>query len=378
MHRRNRWAALLCAALVLFCLTLALPVRAAAPGISSLSAAIYEPESGRFLYEKDSHTARPMASTTKLMTALVASSVLEPERLVQIPAGTVPVEGTQVGLSVGETATVRDLLAALLLSSGNDAANALALLTAGSFENFAVRMNETAAGLGMTDSQFVTPSGLDAPGHGASAVDMARLGAAVLKVPLLAELCRSRSAAVTLGGRRCTLSNHNKLLRLYDGCIGLKTGFTKKSGRCLVSAAERNGITLIVATLNGGDYWQDHMALYEYGFSAVRQETLPEAPSECPVAGGERGIVALTAVGADATVLTADETLTAAVELPDFLWAPIEPGQEVGRVIYTAGSRVAAVRTLVTAEAISARSVPGFGARFRRHLRQLTNALLNG
>ncbi len=378
MRGGNRWTAFWGAALLLFCVMRPLPARAAAPGVSSLSAVIYEPESGRVLYEKDGHTARPMASTTKLMTALVAGEALEPERSVQIPAGTVPVEGTQVGLSVGETVTVRDLLAALLLSSGNDAANALALLTAGSFEEFAVRMNETAARLGMADSHFVTPSGLDAEGHGASAADMARLGAAVLKVPLLAELCCSRTAAVTLGGRHCTLSNHNKLLKLYDGCIGLKTGFTKNSGRCLVSAVERNGITLVVATLNGGDYWNDHMALYEYGFSLVRREALPNAPTECPIAGGVRDSVPLTATGADAAVLTAGETLTATVELPDFLWAPVEPGQPVGRVIYTAGDRVAAVRILTAAEEVPARPVPGFGVRFCRHLIQLTEALLGG
>lgn len=377
MNQRSRWAAaLLCPVLLLFC-TAPLPIRAAAPGVSSLSAVVYEPVSGRILYEKDGHTARPMASTTKLMTALVAGTALAPEQTVQIPAGTVPVEGTQVGLSVGETATVRDLLAALLLSSGNDAANALALLTAGSFEGFAVRMNETAARLGMVDSHFVTPSGLDAEGHGASAADMARLGAAVLQVPLLAELCRSRTAAVTLGGRHCTLSNHNKLLRLCDGCIGLKTGFTKKSGRCLVSAVERNGVTLIVATLNGGDYWNDHMALYDYGFSLVRRVELPAAaPEDCPVAGGVCAAVPLVAQGDSAAVLIGDETLSSTVELPPFLWAPVERGQPVGRVIYTAGERVAATQTLTAAAAVAARPVPDFNARFCRHLKQLTDSLL--
>lgn len=378
MNQRIRWAAaLLCPVLLLFCTAGALPVRAAAPGVSSLSAVVYEPVSGRILYEKDGHTARPMASTTKLMTALVTCETLEPERTVQIPAGTVPVEGTQVGLSVGETVTVRDLLAALLLSSGNDAANALALLTAGSFEEFAARMNATAARLGMTDSHFVTPSGLDAQGHGASAADMARLGAAVLQVPLLAGLCRSRTAAVTLGGRHCTLSNHNKLLKLYDGCIGMKTGFTKKSGRCLVSAVERNGITLVVATLNGGDYWNDHMALYDYGFSLVRRVELPSAaPTDCPVAGGVCAAVPLTVQGDTAAVLTANEALTAAVELPAFLWAPVEAGQPVGRVVYTAGERVAATQILCAAAGVAARPVPGFGARFCRHLKQLTDSLL--
>ena len=381
MNQKIRWAAaLLCSVLLLFCTAAGLPLQAQAaspPAVSSLSAVIYEPESGRILYEKDGHTARPMASTTKLMTALVAASALSPEQTVTVPAGALPVEGSQVGLKAGEEATVRDLMAALLLSSGNDAANALALLTAGDFGSFAAQMNETAARLGMTDSRFVTPSGLDAEGHGASAADMARLGAAVLQVPLLAELCRSKTAAVTLGGQHLTLSNHNKLLKLCDGCIGLKTGFTKKSGRCLVSAVERNGITLIVATLNGGDYWNDHMALYTYGFSLVRRVALPEAaPEACPVAGGVESRVPLTAEGADSVVLTAGETLTATVELPDFLWAPVEAGQPVGQVIYKAGQRTAAVQTLITAAEVAARPVPGFWERFCCHWRQLTNGLL--
>ena len=252
----------------------AVAAASAPPTVSSLSAVVYEPQSGRVLYEKDGRTARPMASTTKLMTALLATELLDMESIVQVPSGAVPVEGTQLGLAVGESISVRDLLAGLLLSSGNDAANALALLMDDSLPAFAQRMNARAAALGMTDSLFVTPSGLDQGGHSASARDMALLGAAVLQKPSAAELCAAKTATVTIGGRRMTISNHNKLLRLYEGCIGLKTGFTKKSGRCLVSAATQNGVTLVIATLNGGDYWNDHMALYKYAFSLVRQEPL--------------------------------------------------------------------------------------------------------
>ncbi len=349
----------------------------APPTISSLSAVVYEPESGRVLYEKDGRTSRPMASTTKLMTALLATELLEPEASVQVPAAALPVEGTQLGLAAGESVTVRDLLAGLLLSSGNDAANALALLMDDSLPAFAQRMNARAAELGMTDSLFVTPSGLDEGGHAASARDMALLGAAVLKKPLAAELCAAKTATVTIGGRRITVSNHNKLLRLYDGCIGLKTGFTKKSGRCLVSAARRDGVTLVIATLNGGDYWNDHMALYNYAFSLVRQESLP--PPALPplsVAGGVCGQIHPHMDPAPSCVLLAEEQVTCRVELPAFLWAPIEAGQEIGCVTYTAGERVLARVPIRSPQQVEMRPVPPWTVLWWRRLGQLLDALL--
>ena len=378
----RRTAALLWSALLFFCAgmpVLAAPAgdREAVPAVSSLSAAVYEPQSGTFLYEKDAHTARPMASTTKLMTALLAAECLDPDSSVSVPAAALPVEGTQIGLAAGDTVTVRDLLAGLLLASGNDTANALALLMDDSFSAFSARMNDRAQALGMADSHFVTPSGLDAEGHAATAADMARLGAAVLQKPLLAELCRSQTAAVTVSGRRMTLSNHNKLLRLCDGCIGLKTGFTKKAGRCLISAAERNGVTLIVATLKGGDDWNDHIALYRYAFSLVRGETLPDvAPTACAVAGGTAAAVPLTAAAPPFCVLKKDETVRTEVELLSFVWAPVTAGQRLGQVRYLAGGRLLAELPLYAGETVEARPVPNFVQRLRRHLGQLFGALL--
>lgn len=377
--RAKRWAAaLLCPALLLFCAEYpAAAETAAPPAISSLSAVVYEPESGTVLYEKDGRTARPMASTTKLMTALLASELLGAEDTVRVPAAALPVEGSQVGLAAGDEATVRDLLAALLLSSSNDAANALALLMADSLPAFAEKMNARAAALGMTDSLFVTPSGLDQGGHSASARDMALLGAAVLTRPLLAELCASKTAAVTIGGRRMTLQNHNKLLKLYAPCIGLKTGFTKKSGRCLVSAAQQDGVTLVIATLNGGDYWNDHMALYAYGFSQVSRQALPPVqPMALPVAGGTAATVSLTAPAPPSVVLRQGETVQTRVQLPAFVWAPVEAGQTMGQVQYTAGDRLLATVELCAAEAVPARPQPGFWALLWRRWQQLAQAML--
>lgn len=353
------------------------PVQAAEPAISSLSAVVYEPQGGLFLYEKDGHTPRPMASTTKLMTALLAAECLSPQDMVTVAAGAVPVEGTQIGLAAGQTVKVEDLLTGLLLSSGNDAANALALAMDESYEAFSQRMNRKAAALGMGDSHFVTPSGLDAAGHGASARDMALLGAAVLKQPLLADLCDDLSRPVTLNGGTVTLYNHNKLLKKYPGCIGMKTGFTKKAGRCLVSAAQKDGITLIIATLNGGDYWNDHIKLYDYAFSLVEQQTPASLPPvQLPVAGGEALRVSIVADAPPNCVTRKGEKLITRVELPAFLWAPVTAGTQVGRAIYTAGGRELAVVPLRTAEGVAARWVPGPTALWWRRVCQLVESLL--
>ncbi len=355
-----------------------LPVGAASPpSVSSLSAVIYEPESGRVLYEKDGDTPRPMASTTKLMTALLAARRLDPDAVVTVPAAALPVEGSQVGLAVGDTLTVRDLLTGLLLASGNDTANVLALLMADSLTEFAALMNEQAAALGMEHSLFVTPSGLDEGGHSASAADMARLGAAVLEEPLLAQLCAAKSAVMHIGDRKLTLSNHNKLLTRLPDCIGLKTGFTKKSGRCLVSAVRRDGVTLVVATLNGGDYWNDHEALYNYGFTLVKRQAVPPLePSACRVAGGMALAVPLTAELPESLITLTDEVITLQTQLPRFVWAPITAGDAVGSVTCRVGEREVLTVPLTAAQSVAPRPVPPWRVLLLRRYVRLTEALL--
>ena len=355
-----------------------IPVSAAEPPISSLSAVIYEPESGLVLYEKAGDTPRPMASTTKLMTALLAAERLNPDEVVSIPTGALPVEGTQIGLVAGENISVRDLLAGLLLASGNDSANALALLMAEDFPTFATLMNQRAAQLGMTHSTFVTPSGLDAGEHSASAWDMALLGAAVLEKPLLAELCGAKTATITMGDRQSTLTNHNKLLNLLEDCIGLKTGFTKKSGRCLVSAVRRNGITLIVATLNGGDYWNDHISLYEYGFSLVKRLYLtPEIPQNTAVCGGVDGQVALAADLPESVVVQTGEALHTKVELPHFVWAPVAAGDTLGTVTVSADGRILCTVPITATHNVASCSIPSYWQLVRRRYSRLLQCLSN-
>ncbi len=347
--------------------------------LSSLSAVVYEPDSGRVLYAKDADTKRPMASTTKLMTALVAADCLPMDAIVTVPEAAVLVEGSSMGLRGGDTLTARDLLIGMLLSSGNDAANAAALLSMGSLPSFAERMNAKAKALGMTRSFFVTPSGLDEGEHGSTARDMALLGAAVLRSPELAAMCAQKRATVTISGRSVTLTNHNRLLSLYEPTIGLKTGFTKQSGRCLVSAARRDGVTLVVATLNGGDYWNDHIALYEYGFSQTEAVslTLPDLPM-VSVCGGTLPSVALRMDAPEAVTLLKGEAeaVICRVELPCFTWAPIEAGEPLGTVVYELGEKVLCQIPITAEYAVAERAPLGFFTKWKRQLHTLLTVVL--
>lgn len=338
--------------------------------LSSLSVVMLEPESGRVLFQRDAHTPRPMASTTKLMTALIAAESVSFDKEVVVPDAAVLVEGSSMGLRAGDHITMHDLVTGLLLESGNDAANAIALLVSGSIPDFAEKMNRKAAELGMKDSTFVTPSGLDEGNHSSSAYDMALLGAEVLRHPELKEICATKSAVIQVGDPKheATMNNHNKLLHKYPYAIGMKTGYTIKSGRCLVSAAEKDGVTLIIASLNGHDYWNDHMALYEYGFSLTTCYR-PELPdfSRFPVSGGITGTVPLQVEEVPGmTLLKGEEDrVRCLVDVPRFLLAPLEAGEQVGTIRYVLDDRELCTLPVTVGQPVTARPVAGFFPRFK-------------
>ena len=347
--------------------------------VSAVSAVLYEPVSGTVLFEKDAHTPRPMASTTKLMTALLAAEANDWDRVVDVTAAMVAVEGSALGLRGGDHLTLRDAVSGMLLVSGNDAANAIAVTLAGSLPAFAERMNQKAAALGMTDSGFVTPSGLDSDGHKASAYDMALLGSAVLRDPTLAAICARRTDTIHINERAVTVANHNRLLALYPDAVGLKTGFTKKSGRCLVSAATRDGVTLVAVTLNDGDDWNDHIALFDYGFSQVRAVELPcPVLLTLPVTGGVAGEVALSPVAPPPLVLPVGQegTVHMTVKLPPFLFAPVAAGDEVGQVVYTLNGEEMLTLPLTAAEGVEARAARRTHGHFGQTLWRLLAGLL--
>ena len=344
-HWRNRAAALGLS----LCLVGALcPVaRAAGPEVSAQSAVVLTADTGTVLFEKDGHTPRPVASTTKIMTALLALEAAQEQGdpLVDITQEMVAVEGSSMGLQAGDSISLTGLAAGMLLASGNDAANAAALYLEGSLESFAARMNQRAAALGMEDTHFVTPSGLDGEdaqglGHLSTAYDMALLARAALEDQAFRQLCSSPSLAVEFAEpvKRVTYTNHNKLLAQYQGCVGVKTGFTKEAGRCLVSAAERDGALLIVVTLNAPNDWQDHTALLDYGFSQVEPYQLAggDVRLTVPVVGSPEEAVSLRGSnGGEVTLpLGQGAQVERVVHAPKFLYAPVEAGEQVGEICW--------------------------------------------
>lgn len=260
-----------------------------APSVSAQSAALMVADSRELIYGKNEHEQRGMASTTKIMTALLTLECASPQKQVTVTEQMAAVEGTSMGLLPGDKVTYHDLVYGMLLASGNDAANTAAISVAGSIPDFAKLMNNRAKQIGMHNTSFVTPSGLDDENHYSTAYDMALLGCEAITNPDFLLACSSVQAKLCYGNEPYTryLSNHNRLLKSFDGAIGIKTGFTKKSGRCLVSAAERNGVTLVCVTLNAPNDWQDHQVLLEYGFDRVSVKTFDCDLPQLTVYGGE-------------------------------------------------------------------------------------------
>ena len=362
-------AAAYAAACALFILIYAGVFSVNTAALSAASAILYEPASGRVLFERDAHKQRTMASTTKIMTALVGLEALSDDTDIAVPDAAVRVEGSALGLRGGDHITMGDLVTGMMLSSGNDAANTVAYAVAGGLPEFAVLMNQKAAELGMKDSRFVTPSGLDAVGHVSTAYDMALLAAAAMENPRFAAISAKQSAVIQFGNppRGVTVSNHNKLLRIYDGAIGVKTGFTTKSGRCLVSAAQRDGIRIIAVTLDAPDDWNDHAELLDKGFAMLElvQPDMPELPL-LPVAGSDVRGVALTSDAPPSQVMLKNEAdrVTVYIELPSFIYAPVCAGEQVGTVQYEIDGRVIFTSPVYTAESAAALPVGGYWHRF--------------
>lgn len=327
------------AAVMVICL---MPIRisAAELDVSAKSAVVIDAVTKKVLFEKDAYTKRPMASTTKIMTTLLCLESGDLDVPFEVDSTAIHVEGSSMGLTEGDIVTKRALCYGMLLPSGNDAANATAIRLAGSYEEFALLMNARAAQIGMTSSFFVTPSGLDGEGHGSTAYDMALLAAEAMKNPDFREICSSSTAKLSYGNPPYDrwLKNSNKLLNMYDGCIGVKTGFTDDAGRCLVSAAERNGITLICVTLNAPNDWEDHRKMLDYGFSMEKLTELPaaEIPDFLPVAGGEADTVGICISDKAVAPLVSEDIgkITSRVTVAPFLYAPIKAGDELGEAIY--------------------------------------------
>ena len=337
------------------------------PRVSAASAVLMDADSGRVLYEKDCHTRRLIASTTKLMTALVAlESGHDLGETVTVARSWTGAEGSSLYLRPGEEISLETLLYGLLLRSGNDAALAVAGYCGGTVEQFVSQMNRKARELGMTDSSFANPNGLNAEGHYSSAYDMALLGRACLENETLAGMVATRS--ITLGTR--TFTNHNKLLWRYEGCIGMKTGYTEKAGRTLVSAARRDGVTLICVTLNAPSDWADHAALYDFGFANYSAHLLTQAGQRIgrlPVSGALTPVCPVETAEDCTAALSGSETARVSYELTETaLTAPVSAGTRVGEAVCYVNSEEVARVPLITGTAAPRDCAKPFGGVLQR------------
>lgn len=310
-------------------LAAALCVPCRVEAVSAQSAIVLDAQTGRVLYEKNPDQRSLIASTTKIMTALVICEQCNVLDRVRIPEQAVGIEGSSMYLQPGEVLTIQELLYGLMLHSGNDAATALAIYCGGTVEGFAQLMNDKARALELQGTHFVNPHGLDAPEHYSNARDLAVLAAYAMKNPIFASTVSTKN--VKIGERY--LTNHNKLLWRLEGANGVKTGYTKAAGRILVSGAQRGGRQLIAVTIHAPDDWNDHCRLLEDVFTRYTNRTLV-SKGQClgiaEVAGGEAGTVQLLAGESFCYAMAEDEVVS--VELPGtgFVYAPVAEGADAG------------------------------------------------
>lgn len=321
--------------------------------VSAESAVLIDADSGNVIYEYNAEKKLPMASTTKIMTALVAIENCPIEKTVTITKQAVGIEGSSIYLYEGEKLCMEDLLYALLLESANDAATAIAIEVGGSVEKFADMMNEKAKSLGLCNTSFQNPHGLDSEEHYTTAHDLAIIARAALSNPTLEKIFSTEKKTIPLNSEEGVrlLINHNKLLRMYDGTIGVKTGYTKRSGRCLVSAAERDGVRLIAVTLNAPNDWKDHTEMLDYGFETYEYVTLCKKGEFSEplylVGGTEQYVTVSNPNEVGATLPRSHGAITYEVELPIQGYAPVESGERLGRLVFYCDGRAVAETEII-------------------------------
>lgn len=315
--------------LSLLLLTRSLPAFAASVPDVQAETAVVMYEDGTVLFSKNADRRSLIASTTKLMTALVCLENTSLDDVFTARERHCRVEGSSMYLEAGKRYTVKELLQGLLLSSGNDAALALAEHTAGSEGAFVQLMNRRAQTLGLRDTHFDNPHGLDAKSHYSTARDLARLMFACMDNGAFRSLTVLR--AVEVNG--ITLMNHNRLLTTCPGCIGGKTGYTRAAGRCLVSCCERDGMRLVCVTLSDPDDWNDHQKLYDWAYrDFVLRDLSAELTFDVPVISGSREIVRAVPAPGSRAVLPRDRETELLVELPRFVFAPVGFGDRAGKI----------------------------------------------
>lgn len=321
--------------------------------ISAQSAVVINADTNEIIFEKNPYEKKSMASTTKIMTSLLA---IESSRL----ADTVTVsdaihsDGSSVGLKEGYSLTLENLVYAMMLESGNDAAEVTAEYLCGSEADFSELMNKKALKIGMSRTNFVTASGLDSDKHYSTAYDMAILAAYAVRNPIFRRICSTDKYTVSFiePDYSATFSNHNKLLNRCEGVFGIKTGFTKKSGRCLVTSCERNGVTLICVTMNAPDDWNDHEKLYEICFSGLKINRVNCSFSKTVnVYGADKNSIRAVSTESFCTLAALSDTeVIVQTVIPEIIYAPIKAGDSIGEIRLISAGKVIRLIPIVSAE----------------------------
>lgn len=341
---------------------------------SAQSAVVLEQSTRRILFESNAYQQMGMASTTKIMTAVVTLEHAAPDEMVTVGENAVGVEGSSMWLELGERITVEDLLYGLLLNSGNDAAVALAEYVGGSVEAFCEMMNRKAEAIGARQTHFVNPNGLAEEGHYTTAYDLGLIACYALENETFREIVSTTEKSVSWNKRSYDrkLSNHNKMLRMYEGCDGVKTGFTKSTGRALVTSATRDGMQVVAVTLNAPDDWNDHRMLLDQAFADYRTvRVFPKGGfvRSIPVLGGKKDAAGImTEVGLAFVCSKEDQPeYQLQVQLPDHLTAPVKRGDKVGYGAVLVNGEIVAQSDLYAADTVE--TAPG--KHFMESLREM-------
>lgn len=342
--------------------------------ISAKSCIVICADNGKIIYEKNANSKMSIASTTKIMTALLTLEKAQAEDFdVTITDKMVPVEGSSMCLKVGNILSLSSLAKGMLTVSGNDAANSAAIAIAGSVELFSDMMNEKAKQIGMKDTHFVTPSGLDDENHYSTAYDMALLGDYAMENEDFYNIASSKKSDVLFKDTNETVPyyNENRMLSRYPGCVGIKTGFTKTAGRCLVSCAQRDKLRLVAVTLNAPDDWNDHEKLLNYGFLKMKAVFLEEKENiTVDLVGGNEDKLNVTTKSPLKVIVEREnaDKISKTINLPNFVYAPVKEGQVVGKIEYYVGRKKVGENELIAKNEVKSIKKENFIKKFFKRL----------
>ncbi len=336
------------------------------PDISAQAYVLADSKTGEIIFSHNENMRLPIASTTKIMTCLVALENAELSDLITVDTSSIGIEGSSIYLMEGEVLTLKDLLYGLMLESANDCAVCIANYISGSIEAFSDLMNSRAKEIGVKNTHFNNPHGLENAEHYSTAYDMALIWNEAMKNDDFRNIVSAKSYRIDMGednGYRF-LTNHNKLLKTYDSCIGGKTGYTKTAGRCLVSGAKCSDAELVMVTLNAPNDWNDHVSLLEYTMSMYTTLELAGDSSVMhvlPVVGGKMKNVNLKNKEPLSLTIRDITKLEVTLHAPRFIYAPItDTNTPVAEIVYTVGGVEIASLPLYPESTVELNEKPSF------------------